>query len=119
MAVQISEPLPGSKIELSTVHDVLLNSKRIGRVDVGYVQKNEVKSFQKYTKRKLKAGQPFGVQIFIDITGGMRASDLGKEGLKEIINAVKEKFNGLEEKDIYILELDGSKKNIIGRASNL
>lgn len=68
--IEVSEPLPESKTGFRTVHDILLDGKRIGCVDVGYMQKEDVKTFQKYTKRRLKVGQPFGVQIFIDATKG-------------------------------------------------
>jgi len=118
--IEISEPLSESKIGFRTRHDILLNGKRMGYVDVAYMQKEDINTFQKYTKRRLKVGQPFGVQIFIDATkGDVRVSELGREGLREIVETVKGRFSGLEERDIYILELDGGKKNIIGRASNL
>lgn len=118
--IRISESLSESKIGFNTVHNILRDDKRIGYVNVGYIQKEDIKTFQKYTKRKLKVGQPFAVQIFIDATkGGVRVSDLGSTGLKEIVEAVKEMFSGLEDRDIYLIELDGDKKNIIGRASNL
>lgn len=117
--IEVSEPLPESKIGLNSIHNMILNGKRIGYVDVGYMQKEDVKIFQKYIKRKLKAGQPFSMQVFIDTASGIRTADLGAKGLKEIVEALKEKFSGLEERNIYILEFDAGKKNIIGRASNL
>lgn len=118
--IRISEPLSESKNNFRTVHDILRDDKRIGYVDVGYIQKEDIKTFQKYTKRKLKLGQPYGVQVFIDATkSGVKVRELGNIGLKEIIDALKGTFKELEEKDIYILELEGGKKNIIGRASNL
>lgn len=116
--IDISEPLPESTAGFKTVHDIMLNGKRLGYVNVAYIQKDEVKSFRKYTKRKLKIGQPFGVHVVIDATkNGVKASELGKEGLLKIINALIEKFGVLDKKDIYILELNEKGKDIIGRAS--
>lgn len=116
--IDISEPLPESKVGYKTVHSIMLNGKRIGYVNVEYIQKDEVKSFRKHTKRKLKIGQPFGVHVVIDATkNGVKASDMGKEGLLRMINALLEKFRRLEKRDIYILELNEKGKEVIGRAS--
>lgn len=118
--IEISEPLPQSKVGFTTIHDIFSDGKRIGHVEVGYIQKNEVKTFQKYTKRKLFVGQPFGTQIFIDVKGtGVTADELGKNSLLEIVAVMKEKFKGLEERDIYMLELGDAGKKIIYRASEL
>ncbi|MDQ1278766.1 MAG: hypothetical protein QG670_26 [Thermoproteota archaeon] len=69
----------------------------------------------KSTKRKLKVGQPYGVQVFIDtIKDGIRVSELGNTGLKEIIDALKETFKELEEKDIYSLELEKVRRILLG-----
>ena len=62
--ISVSEPLPESKTGLNSVHNLLLDGKRIGYIDVSYMQKEDVKTFQKYTKRKLKAGQPFSVRLY-------------------------------------------------------
>lgn len=67
----------------------------------------------------MKIGQPFGVQIFIDTTSGTRAREIGITGLKEIIKVVIDKFSGLEERDIYLLEVGDGRKNALSRASNL
>ena len=117
--IDISEALPESKIGFNTVHNLLQDTKRIGYIDVSYLQKEDAKTFQRYTKRKLKAGQPFSMQVFIDASSGISAATLGSEDLKEIVNTLKEKFSGLEDRDIYILELDAGKKNIVKRASAL
>ena len=118
--INISGPLPESRVGFRTVHDILLNGRRIGYVNVEYIQKDEVKSFRKYTKRKLKVGQPFGVHVFIDAArNGVKASDLGKGGLLKLIDALMEKFRGLEKRDIYILELNEKGKDVVGRASEL
>jgi hypothetical protein len=118
--IEISEPLPESKVDLRTVHDILLDGKRVGHVNVEYIQKDEVKTFRKYTKRKLKVGQPFGVHVFIDaVRNGVKASDLGKDGLLKLIDALIEKFRGLEKRDIYVLELNENGKEIVGKASEI
>ena len=112
--VEISEPLEGSKPGLRSIHNIYLDGKYVGYVDVGYLSKEDVKTFRKYTKRKLKAGQPFGVQLFIDAQKGCSVKELGASTLVEIIREVKKRFTGLEDRDIYVLELtkDGRKKPI-------
>jgi len=118
--IQISEPLSGSKDSLTTTHDVLIDGRRVGYVNVTYIGKDDVKTFRKYTKRKIAAGQPFGVQLFIDaVHGPASAKSLGRGGLREIVLALAEHFKGLEERDIYILELHSGGKDIIGRGSQL
>jgi len=118
--IQISEPLTSSKDGLTTTHDILLDGKRIGYVNVSYINNGDIKTFRKYTKRKLVVGQPFGVQFFIDtVRGPSSAKSLGKEGLREIVLALVEHFRGLEERDIYVLELNSRGKSIIGRGSQL
>lgn len=117
--IEISEPLPQSKAGILTVHDMFSDGKRIGHTEVGYIQENEAKTFRKYTKRKLSVGQPYGTQIFIDTKGsGVTADTLGKSDLSEIVTAMK-KFNGLEDRDIYIMELTDAGKKIVCRASEL
>lgn len=120
MMIEISEPLPQSKVGILTVHDIFSDGKRIGHIEVGYIQKDEVKSFQKYTKRKLSVGQPYGTQLYIDAKGtGVTADTLGKSGLSDIVNAMKKKFKGLEDRDIYIMELTDAGKKIVCKASEL
>lgn len=118
--IEISEPLPDSDPRYKTVHNISLNGKYIGYVDVSYLRQEDVKTFQKYTKRKLKAGQPFGVQVFIDISkGGVKATDIGTQGLLQIVNALKQKLEGLEDRDIFIIELEAGRKRPIGRGGNI
>ena len=118
--IELSEPLPESKPGLTTTHDILLDGKRIGYVEVTYLQEDDVKAFKKYAKRKLFTGQPYGTRIFIDAKGThITSSELGKSGLSEIVAAAKEKFKGLEDRDIYLLELTDVGKKIICRASEL
>jgi len=118
--IQISEPIHGSKDILTTTHDILLDGKRVGYVNVSYIGKDEVKTFRKYAKRKLAAGQPFGVQLFIDaVHGAASVESLGGEGLREIIHSLVERFKGLEERDVYVLEINSGGKTIIGRGFQL
>lgn len=118
--IEISEPLPESKPGLTTTHDIFLDRKRIGYIEVTLLQEDDVKAFKKYTKRKLLVGQPYGMRIFIDARGTrVIASELEKSVLSEIVAAAKGKFKGLEDRDIYLLELTDAGKKIICRASGL
>ena len=120
MSVEISEALPESEPEVRTVHEIRLNGKYVGFVDVGYLRKNDVKTFQRYAKRKLKAGHPFGVQLFIDASkSGFTAKQIGLAGLQEIVKAVKTKFVGLEDRDIYVLEVVTGNKKPLGKGEAL
>ncbi|MFQ6075164.1 MAG: hypothetical protein ACE5Z5_03360 [Candidatus Bathyarchaeia archaeon] len=116
--IEISEPLPESKQGYNTVHDILLEGERIGSVSVGYLRKDEIKAFRR-TKRRLRVGQPFGVQVFIDTSGGKKAESSDRRVLREIVNALMTKFKGLEERDIYLLEVSETGKKVIGRATSL
>jgi hypothetical protein len=117
--IQISEPISGSQTD-ATTHDVLLDGKRIGFINVSYLGKSEVKAFRKYSKRKLIAGQAFSVHVFIDaVKGASNAKSLGKQGLHEIVVTLLKQFEGLGERDIYVLELGSGGKTIVGRGSEL
>ena len=100
--IEISDPLPGSETGYRTVHNIFLNGDYVGYVEAGYLGKKDVKTFEKYTKRKLKIGQPFGVQIFIDkMKSRVGADEIGNEGLLEIVTAVKSKLHGLEDRTFF------------------
>ena len=115
--IQISDPRQGSS-GLRSVHDIMRDGESIGYVNVSYIQADEVKTYRKYTKRKISVGQPYKIQVFIEaMKGKVNAQTLGKEGLHALVAALKEKLNGLEEKDIFILELNSQGKTIIGRGS--
>jgi hypothetical protein len=117
--IEISEPLPESTTGYRTIHNVKSEGRYIGYVEVNYLQKKDVKAFRR-TKRKLRIGQPFGVRVFIDRKkGGVTASMLGRERLLELAATLKAKFKRLEERDIYFLELDGEKRIIIGRTTEV
>jgi hypothetical protein len=116
--IRISDPLDGSKPGVTTMHYLFKGQDTIGRVNVSYIQEDEVKTFRKYTKRRLIVGQPFGVQVIIDALGGKASAEsLGREGICQIIKALKDKFKGLEERDIFILELNSEGRKIVGRGS--
>ena len=58
--------------------------------------------------------------MFIDVEkSGVTASTLGTEGLLELVESLKAKLKGLEDRDIYIMERLGEKRNMIGRATDL
>ena len=117
--IEISEPLEGSKPGFRTLHEILLDGKKIGEVDAGYLEKEDLKTFKR-SKRKMKVGQPFGVRILMySAESGISVSDLGFGGMKEIADRLKEKLTGLEDRDIFILEITASKKNIVGRWNKL
>jgi len=117
--IDVSEPLPESTVGYRTIHHIKSDGIYIGFVEVGYLQKKDVKTFKRL-KRKLKVGQPFGVQVFIDVEkSGVTASMLGREGLLELVESLKAKLKGVEERDIYIMERLGEKRNMIGRATDL
>ncbi len=115
--IQISDPRESSP-SIKSVHDIAMDGERIGYVNVNYIQSNEVKTYRKYTKRKLSVGQPYGVQVFIDaVSGRISAQTLGREGLRTLVAALKEKLKGLEERDVFILELNNRGKTVVGRGS--
>ena len=117
--IDVSEPLPESTVGYRTIHHIKSDGSYIGYVEARYLQKKDVKTFKRL-KRKLKVGQPFGVQVFIDVEkSGVTASTLGREGLLELVESLKAKLKGLEERDIYIMERLGEKRNMIGRATDL
>jgi len=117
--IDVSEPLPESTVGFKTIHHIKSDENYIGYVEASYLQKKDVKAFKRL-KRKLKVGQPFGVQVFIDVEkSGVTASTLGKEGLLELVESLKTKLKGVEERDIYIMELLGKKRNMIGRATDI
>ena len=47
--VTISELFPKSENDIITIHDIFADGKHIGYVEVGYIQKDEIKTFKKTT----------------------------------------------------------------------
>ena len=105
--IEISAPLPNSKPGFMTLHDLLRNGERIGYSEVTYLQKDNVKAFKKYAKgRKLSAGKPYGTRVFIDTKEAhITSAELGNSGLLEVATRAKEKYGGLEGRDLYLREL--------------
>lgn len=117
--IDVSEPLPESTRGYKTIHRLNADGRYIGYVEVGYLQKADLKTFKRL-KRKLRAGQPFGVQVFLDVEkSGVTAATLGSDGLFALVAALTATFKGLEARDIYLIEAIGTKRNIIGRAIDL
>jgi len=117
--IDVSEPLPESTTGYKTIHHLTADGRYIGYVEVGYLQKADLKTFKRL-KRKLRAGQPFGVQVFLDAeTSGVTAAALGSDGLVALVEALTATFKGLEARDIYLLEAVGTKRIILGRAIDL
>lgn len=117
---ELSEPLPGSKSGSQSIHEILMDGKKIGTVEVNYLDKAEAKTFGKYSKRKLKVGQPFGVRVMIESTEyGVGADQLGQEGMRALVDAVTAELPGLEDRDMYVLEITSKGKKMIGRGSQL
>lgn len=123
MKIEISEPLPESELGYRTLHEIRIDGKYVGYVDVGYLRKEDIKTFKGLTKgklkRHLKPGQPFGVQLFINSVRGMSADELGTEKIKEIVECLKAKLKGLDDRDLFIIELRADGKRIIGRGIDL
>jgi len=49
----------------------------------------------------------------------MTVEEFRKSGLREVVAAVKEKFRGLEDSDIFVLELTDAGKKPVCKASEL
>jgi len=112
--IEISEALPESKFGDSTSHIISMDGKHLGHLNVEYAQKEDVEAFKKL--RNLRLGEPFRCTVSVEDVEG---TELEKEVLREIVKAVKRRFKGLRDGDIYIVEIRGGSKNFIGRASNL
>jgi len=102
----------------------MLDDKCIGTIDVGYMTEKDVKMFRGYSKgklkRELKVGKPFGVQLFINAKDcGVSAKQIGLQRLQEIVKAIKKRFEGLEDQDIYVLEVTAEGKKPLGKGENL
>ncbi len=117
--IEVSAPLPESKSGYKTIHHLTADGRYIGTVEVGYLQPEDLKTFRRL-KRKLRVGQPFGVQVFLDVAqSGVTAATLSHDGLTALVAALTATFNGLEARDIYLLEAIGSKRRILGRVPDL
>ena len=53
------------------------------------------------------------------MNSGIGADEIGNERLLEIVTAVKTKLHGLEDRDIFLIEIDKERKELIGKASDM
>jgi len=53
------------------------------------------------------------------MNSGTGADEIGNERLLEIVTAVKTKLHGLEDRDIFLIEIDKERKELIGKASDM
>lgn len=111
--VGVSEPLPESKPGIITSHTLSLDGKPFGRVTVEYAQEDDVSAFKKV--KILHVGEAFKCAVSVENTEG----EPNRDDMLEVTKAVKRKFKGLRDADIYFVDVRGGKKNFIGRASNL
>jgi len=122
--VDISEPLPGSEPGCKTLHDVSVDGAYAGKLDVCLLRKEDVKLFKGLTrgklKRKLEVGKPFSVRLILEPERGLPLSRLGKDGVLAIVDAVMSKLEGMDESELYVLELlpDG-RKQLLGKGHEL
>lgn len=115
----ISQPLPGSREGYETRHEVLLEGRRIGIAEVSYSQKEDIKIFRKYVRRKLRVGQPFNARVLLNADEGFSAENLGRDALKQIVEALLDRFKGLEARDIYMAEIKQGKIQPVGRGHEI
>jgi len=53
------------------------------------------------------------------MNSGIGADEIGNERLLEIVTAVKRKLHGLEDRDIFLIEIDKERKKLIGKADDM
>ncbi len=114
MNIEVSEALPESKVGYRTLHTISQEDRTLGQVAVEYAQKEDVKAFKRL--RKLRKGEPF--KATITLLNAEEAS-FKSEDLQPIAKAVKKRFKGLINQDIFLIEEKGGRKNVIGKASDL
>ncbi|MCJ7632292.1 hypothetical protein MUP77_07855 [Candidatus Bathyarchaeota archaeon] len=111
--VEISEALPGLETGLKSSHTVSLDKQSSFKISVEYAQKEEVEAFKRL--KNLHIGDAFKGTLFIEKgEGEVKTADLA-----ELVKAIKKKFKGLKDRDIYIVQLKDGEKNVLGRASNI
>jgi len=112
--IVISEPLPDSREGYRTLHNIISDESKIGRVEVNYLQRDEAKSFKRL-KRKLKVGDPFNVKVVFEAED----QPVTKDTLSAVIQAVVNSFKGLELRDIYVVKENKSGTEYLGKGSSL
>ena len=112
--IQISDAHVESEPSYRSHHTISREGKHLGQLIVEYAQKEDVKAFKRI--RKLRTGEAFKATITVeDVEGG----GLERKDVQEITKAVRRRFKGLRERDIYVVEIKNGRKNFIGRASSL
>ena len=112
--VKISDFLPESEQGYRSLHTISLDNESSGQILVEYAQKEDVKAFKRL--KKLRIGDPYKGTITVK---NREIVDPKREELQEITKAVKRKFKGLKNRDLYVVEIKEGRKNLIGRVSNL
>ena len=112
--IQISEAHVESEPSYRSQHTISREGKRLGQLIVEYAQKEDVKAFKRI--RKLRIGEAFKATITMEDMG---SSGVEKKDVQDMAKAVRRRFKGLRERDIYAVEVKNGRKNFIGRASNL
>jgi phage FluMu protein Com len=112
--IQISDAHVESEPSYRSHHIISREGKHIGQLSVEYAQKEDVKAFKRI--RKLRAGEAFKATITMENVEG---SEVETKDVQEMAKAVRRRFKGLRDRDIYVVEIKNGRKNFIGRASNL
>ena len=107
--IAVSEPLPESKPGYSTPHTVSLDGHEIGKITVEFAQAEDVEGFKK--AKTLHVGDAFKCSLTVTVG---RAS-VKDEDFQELLKALRRKFKGLKEGDIFVTEIKDGRKNIVGR----
>jgi hypothetical protein len=107
--ITVSEPLPESKAGYSTHHKVLLDGKELGNITVEFAQAADIEGFKKV--KTLHVGDAFKGAFALNA----EKSSIPDEDFQELIKALRKKFKGLKEGDIFVSEIKGGRKNIVGR----
>lgn len=107
--IAISEPLPESKLNYSMHHTVSLDGQNIGNITVEFAQEGDVEGFKKL--KSLHIGDAFKCAFTITID----RTNIKDEDFQEIMKALRRKFKGLREGDIFVTEIREGRKNLVGR----
>jgi hypothetical protein len=101
----------------------MVDKVKVASLEVGYLSERDVKLFKGLgkgkMKRKLRAGQPFGVQLIFYELDPDKPVALDNDRKIEVVQAVKAHFDGLEDRDIYVVQIEKGKKRILGRGIDL
>ncbi len=112
--IQISDAHVESEPSYRSHHTISREGKHIGQLIVEYAQKEDVKAFKRI--RKLRVGEAFKATITIEDVEGREGET---KDVQDIAKAVRRRFKGLRDRDIFVVEIKNGRKNFIGRASNL